>query len=225
MDGAIDFITQEGRGTLLAKVDFCDAYRPIPVHFHNRPHNQSGPGEVRVTSIRFFLGFALGTLSNYIGLPEILTFDYPPQPPLPVATLTQPHACVPADRPLYRRNDGIVTRALSRFLVVHRRVPILHYLNDYLAAGLLNSRVPCRNTLSSNTSSVSSLEILLPWCKSTASTQFFPSYTSSPTLSFLSLPSSSPVLVHHTLMSPSRTEVSPHSANQCNLRTKASRAL
>lgn len=36
VDDAIDFIMQEGRGTLLAKVDIRDAYRLIPVHPHDR---------------------------------------------------------------------------------------------------------------------------------------------------------------------------------------------
>ena len=36
VDDAIDFIMQEGRGTLLAKVDIRDAYRLIPIHPHDR---------------------------------------------------------------------------------------------------------------------------------------------------------------------------------------------
>ena len=37
VDDAIDFIMQEGRGTLLAKIDIRDAYRLIPVHPDDRP--------------------------------------------------------------------------------------------------------------------------------------------------------------------------------------------
>ena len=36
VDDAIAFIVQEGRGTLLAKVDIRDAYRLIPIHAHDR---------------------------------------------------------------------------------------------------------------------------------------------------------------------------------------------
>lgn len=32
VDDAVDFIMQEGRGTLLAKIDICDAYCLVPVH-------------------------------------------------------------------------------------------------------------------------------------------------------------------------------------------------
>ena len=39
-DDAIDFIAQKARRNLLAKVDFCVAYRLMPVRFHKRPHDQ-----------------------------------------------------------------------------------------------------------------------------------------------------------------------------------------
>ena len=89
-----------------------------------------------------------------------------------------------ADRPSYRRNDGVVTRAFSRFLVVHRRVPIPHCLNDYLAAGAL-----AQGWVSTPSASSRRLPptwgFRWPWCKSTTSAQLSPSSTSSPTLSFL----------------------------------------
>lgn len=37
VEDAIDFIMQEGRGTLLAKIDIRDAYRLVPVHPEDRP--------------------------------------------------------------------------------------------------------------------------------------------------------------------------------------------
>ena len=93
-DDAIDFITQEGCGTPIAKVRLPDT-STIP------PHDQTGPGEVRLTSIWLFFEFALGTLSNYISfITEILALRPPSttmasdRPPLPVATLTHPHAGV-----------------------------------------------------------------------------------------------------------------------------------
>ena len=81
----------------------------------------------------------------------------------PAAASTHPHADASANRPSYRRKDGVVTHTFSRFLVVPRRVSLLHCLDDYLAAGALNSR-ECLNNLSS----IMSLPwgFLWPWCKS-----------------------------------------------------------
>ena len=66
----------------------------------------------------------------------------------PAAASTHPHADASANRPSYRRKDDVVTHTFSRFLVVPRRVSLLHCLDDYLAAGALNSR-ECLNNLSS----------------------------------------------------------------------------
>ena len=79
-----------------------------------------------------------------------------------------PHACASANRPSYRRKHGVVAGAFSRFLVVPRRVSLLHCLDDYLAAGALNSR-ECLSTLSS----IMSLPwgFRWPWCKSNLSPQ------------------------------------------------------
>ena len=66
----------------------------------------------------------------------------------PAAASTHPHADASANRPSYRRKDDVVTDTFSRFIVVPRRVSLLHCLDDYLAAGALNSR-ECLNNLSS----------------------------------------------------------------------------
>ena len=91
----------------------------------------------------------------------------------PAAASTHPHADASANRPSYRRKDGVVTHTFSRFLVVPRRVSLLHCLDDYLAAGALNSS-ECLNNLSS----IMSLPwgFRWPWCKS----NFRPQHSSLP---------------------------------------------
>ena len=65
----------------------------------------------------------------------------------PIPILTHPCVGVSAEWTSYRRKGCIITGIFSCFLVVPQRVPLFHYLDEYLKACALNSISPSASSL------------------------------------------------------------------------------